>query len=135
STATLATLPQSVERPLYNRAEITAGIVHLGVGAFHRAHQAVYTDDILQEGPPGWGIIGVSLHSPATRDALEPQDHLYTVTIRSSGQEKGRVIGSILKLLVAPESPQAVLDAMCDPHVKIVSLTITEKGYCYAFAS
>lgn len=135
STATLATLPQSVERPLYNRAEITAGIVHLGVGAFHRAHQAVYTDDILQEGPPGWGIIGVSLHSPATRDALEPQDHLYTVTIRSSSQEKVRVIGSILKLLVAPESPQAVLDAMCDPHVKIVSLTITEKGYCYAFAS
>lgn len=135
STATLDKLPTNIEKPVYDRSKIKAGIVHLGIGAFHRAHQAVYTDDMLQAGAKYWGIIGVSLRSPDTRDALQPQDDLYTVTIRSAQQERVRVIGSVLKVLVAPEDPQAVLDALCDPQVKIVSLTITEKGYCYAPAT
>lgn len=135
SNAVLEKLSPNIERPAYDRSKIKAGIVHLGIGAFHRAHQAVYTDDVLQAGARDWGIIGVSLRSSDTRDALRPQDDLYTLTIRSAEQEHIRVIGSIIKVLVARENPQAVLDALCDPHVKIVSLTITEKGYCYAPAT
>lgn len=135
SSATLKNLPNDVQQPSYDRSAVKAGIVHLGIGAFHRAHQAVYTDDILHEGDANWGIIGVSLRSPDTRDALQPQDGLYTIIVRSGEPQQVRVIGSVVKLLVAPENPQAVLDALCDEQTKIVSLTITEKGYCYAPAT
>lgn len=131
----LEQLPQDVLRPTYDRKQLKAGIVHLGIGAFHRAHQAVYTDDILQAGAQEWGIIGVSLRSPDTRDALALQDGLYTITVRSTAHEQVRVIGSVVQLLVAPENPQTVMDALCEPAIKIVSLTITEKGYCYAPAT
>ena len=130
SNATLAALPAEVARPAYDRSAVTAGIVHLGVGAFHRAHQAVATDDILGR-DPGWGILGASLKSPATRDALKPQDGLYTLAVRSGEGERLRVIGSVLGVLVAPEQPARLLAAMADPRIRIVSLTVTEKGYCH----
>ncbi|EKF20493.1 mannitol dehydrogenase domain protein [Nitratireductor pacificus pht-3B] len=106
-----------------------AGIVHIGVGAFHRAHQAAYVDACLAEGDMAWGIIGVSLRSPAMRDALAPQDWLYALAERDGTGETLKVIGSVMKVLVAPEDPQAVLAALSDPQTRIVTLTVTEKAY------
>ena len=125
-------LPAAVMRPRYDRAAVTTGIVHLGIGAFHRAHQAVYTDDVLAAGDLRWGILGASLRSPDTRDALVPQDGLYTVSDprqRRRGAARGR--RDPRDVLVAPEAPSVLLDALCRPSVAIVSLTVTEKGYCH----
>ncbi|MDQ0394187.1 mannitol dehydrogenase family protein [Labrys monachus] len=129
SNAALAGLPPSVLRPSYDRSAVTAGIVHLGLGAFHRSHQAVYVEDRLAQGETGWGIVGASLRSADTRDALAPQDGLYTLSIRDSDSEQLRVVGSILDILVAPESPARLIERLSDPAIRIVSLTITEKGY------
>ncbi|TPN17881.1 mannitol dehydrogenase family protein [Mesorhizobium sp. B2-3-3] len=129
---TVQALPTAVATPSYDRARVVTGIVHLGVGAFHRAHQAAYVDDCLAAGETDWGITGVSLRSSDTRDALGPQDGLYTLAIRGSGEEQLRVIGSIGSILVAPEYPDAVLAALADPHTRIVTLTITEKAYLRA---
>ncbi|RWC45905.1 MAG: mannitol dehydrogenase family protein [Mesorhizobium sp.] len=129
---TMLALPALVAIPSYARNKVVPGIVHLGVGAFHRAHQAAYVDDCLAAGETDWGIVGVSLRSADTRDALTPQDGLYTLAIRSSGAEKLQVIGSIGAMLVAPEDPGAVLAALTDPRTRIVTLTITEKAYLRA---
>lgn len=135
SNRTLGSLPAGIDSPVYDRSALQPGIVHLGIGAFHRAHQAVYTDTILSVGDKRWGIVGASLRSADTRDALAPQDGLYTVAARDGGGERLRVIGSSAGLLVAPEDPEALLAAMTRPQVKIVSLTVTEKGYCHAPAT
>ena len=135
SNASLAHLPEAATRPNYDRAEIASGIVHLGLGAFHRAHQAVYTDAALAQGDRGWGIIGASLRSPTTRDALEPQDGLYTVVVRDGEATAMRVIGSVQRVLVAPNDPAALVALMAEPRIRIVSLTVTEKGYCHDPAS
>jgi fructuronate reductase len=131
SNATLDRLPVSVEKPNYDRATIAAGIVHLGVGAFHRAHQALVIDDLLAGGATGWGIVGASLRNSDTHDALAPQDCLYTVAIRSGAGTEYRVIGSILATEVATANPSRWIARMADPATRIVSLTITEKGYCH----
>ena len=128
SDETVGKLAPTIRRPAYDRASVTAGIVHLGVGAFHRAHQAVFTDDCLAAGELDWGITAASLRSPATRDALAPQDGLYTLALRSATEEL-RVVGSIGRVLVAPENPAALLKTMTAATTRIVSLTITEKGY------
>jgi len=130
SEATLADLPPSVARPRYDRRAIETGIVHLGVGAFHRAHQAVYVDDILEQ-DPHWGIVAASLRSPDTYDALEPQNGLYTLSVRSGEGEALRVIGAIRRVIVAPQAVEDLLRVMADPKTRIVSLTVTEKGYCH----
>ena len=132
---TLDQLPRAVQRPSYDRSTVATGIVHLGIGAFHRAHQAVMTDAVLAQGDRRWGILGASLRSPETREALTPQDGLYTVAVRDAQGERLQVVGSVGTLLVAPEDPQAVLAAMASPSVRIVSLTVTEKGYCHAPAT
>ena len=107
------------------------GIVHLGLGAFYRAFGCVYVADAMRASEGDWGIVGVSLRSPDTRDALQPQDWAYTsVTLTPDGPQT-RVIDVLNDVLVAPEDPEAVLAAMADPGVKIVSLTVTEKGYCH----
>ncbi len=129
SDRTLAALPSSVTVPAYDRSSITPGIVHLGVGAFHRAHQAAYVDDCLAAGETGWGIVGASLQSASTAEALQPQDGLYTLAERGSDGEKLRVIGSLQSVLVAPQDPARLLDALTDPQIRIVTLTITEKAY------
>jgi fructuronate reductase len=135
--ASLSALSTSdaVSVPAYDRQALAPGIVHLGLGAFHRAHQAVYTDTVLAAGDTRWGIVGISLRQPDTRDALVPQDNLYTVSVRDARGEQLRVIGALTASLVAPEQPQAVLNAMADSRCHIVSLTVTEKGYCYDPAS
>ena len=135
ATATLDRLPRGVLRPTYDRSAAATGIVHLGIGAFHRAHQAVMTDAVLAQGDRRWGILGASLRSPETREALAPQDGLYTVAVRDQQGERLQVVGSVGTLIVAPEDPQALLAAMSSPSVRIVSLTVTEKGYCHAPAT
>jgi fructuronate reductase len=131
SSQTLAALPATVARPSYDRASVTPGIVHLGIGAFHRAHQAAVIDDRLNAGETSWGIVGASLRSPETRDALKPQDGLYALAVRSAAPSQYRVIGSISEVLVAPEDPEALIARLADPAIRIVSLTVTEKGYCH----
>ncbi|MBC8035740.1 MAG: mannitol dehydrogenase family protein, partial [Rhizobiales bacterium] len=115
--------------PAYDRSRVSPGIVHLGIGAFHRAHQAVYVDDCLAAGDTSWGIIGASLRSPSTRDALKPQNGLYTLAVRGRDGEQLRVIGSILDFKVAPEAPQDLLATLCSPLIRIVTLTVSEKAY------
>ena len=133
--AMLDRLPAGVLRPSYDRSAVATGIVHLGIGAFHRAHQAVMTDAVLARGDLRWGTLGASLRSPETRDALAPQDGLYTVAVRDEQGERLQVVGSVGTLMVAPENPHALLAAMASPTVGIVSLTVTEKGYCHAPAT
>ncbi|MDM0006567.1 mannitol dehydrogenase family protein [Variovorax sp. J22G73] len=132
---TLAHLPAGVERPRYRRDALQAGIVHLGVGAFHRAHIAVVNEAALHaSGDLRWGTVGVSLRAADTRDALRPQAGLYTLALRDaaddgSPREALQVVGNLLDVLVAPEDPHAVLARIAHPDTRIVSLTITEKGY------
>ncbi len=122
---------KSLVTPLaYDRKAVTPGIVHLGIGAFHRAHMAVYVDDILAT-DPSWGIIGASLRRPDTKDALAPQDFLYTVAIRDAAGTRARVIGSILDVLDANTQRKELIVTLADPRIRIVSLTVTEKGYCH----
>jgi fructuronate reductase len=130
--ATLDRLAPEVARPGYDRAAQAVGIVHLGIGAFHRAHQAWYTDRAMDAGDRDWAICGVSLRSSDVAAQMNPQDGLYTVTERSGKGADTRLVGAIRGVLVAPECPGDVVEALCAPAVKIVSLTITEKGYCRA---
>ena len=125
-------LPASVQAPGYDRAEQAAGIVHIGIGAFHRAHQAVYTDDAMRAGDRDWGIIGVSLRSGEVAGQLNPQDGLYTVATRSAADSSLRVVGAVQQVLVASNDPQSVIDAIAAPATHIVSFTVTEKGYLRA---
>ncbi len=124
----LRQLPANIERPRYELDKIDVGIVHLGPGAFHRAHQAWYIDDALVH-DPRWGISAVSLKSAALRDALAEQDGLYTVAVLDESI-RYRVIGSLRERLVAAEDRERVFARLAAPGTKIVSLTITEKGYC-----
>jgi fructuronate reductase len=124
-------VPGGIDRPRYPRAALPVGIVHLGLGAFHRAHQAVYTEDLLNQSVGPWGVCGVSLRNAGVRDRLAPQDGLYTVAERDRSGERLRVVGCIREILVGPEDPAAVMRRIADPEVAIVSLTVTEKGYCH----
>lgn len=118
-----------VERPCYDRAGLGRGIVHLGLGAFHRAHQALYTEAALAQGDSRWGIIGVSLRSPATGNTLQAQDHLYSVSERHGDASQTRIVGAVVASLYAPQALQQVIDAIADPAVSVVTSTVTEKGY------
>src|SRR5690348_4234329 len=100
SLANLDRLPGHVRRPAYDRTRITPGIVHLGIGAFHRAHQAVVIDDLLAAGATDWGIVGASLRNSDTHDALAPQDHLYTLAVRGGPGVQHRIVGSVLDIEV-----------------------------------
>ena len=107
------------------------GIVHLGLGAFFRAFGCVYVADAMAASGGDWGISGVSLRNPETRDALKGQGWAYTAVSLGAEATDARRIEVLNDVLVAPENPQAVLDAMTHPDVKIVTLTVTEKGYCH----
>ena len=130
SQSILANIAKGIAVPAYDRTKVTPGIVHLGIGAFHRAHMAVYVDDLLGA-DPSWGIVGASLRRPDTKEALEPQDGLYTIAVRDAEGTHPRVIGSILKVMDANSEREALLALMADPSIRIVSLTVTEKGYCH----
>lgn len=130
SAAYLSNPPAGISVPNYDRSTVTPGIVHLGIGAFHRAHMAVYVDDLLAD-DPSWGIVGASLRRPDTKEALEPQDGLYTIAVRDAEGTHPRVIGSILTVMDANTQREDLLNLMADPAIRIVSLTVTEKGYCH----
>jgi len=129
SAAALTGLPADVAIPGYDRAQVKTGVVHLGIGAFHRAHQAVVFDDALKSGDLRWGVLGASLRSPGVCDQLNPQDGLYTLVVRDGADEDLRIIGAGRGVLVGPEDPAALVAAMADAEVHIVTLTVTEKGY------
>jgi mannitol 2-dehydrogenase len=126
--------------PTYARKNVKQGIVHIGVGGFHRAHLAAYMDTLLQQQaryfpslPSEWSICGVGLQpfDAAMRDTLAAQDNLYTLVSRSAHNTTAHVVGSITNYLFAPDEPQAVITKLASPDTKIVSLTITESGYYY----
>ena len=131
SLAVLDQVLPGVRRPSHTaRSKAGPGIVHLGVGAFHRAHQAIYTDDALAAEGGDWRITGVSLRGTDIADALNPQDGLYTVLIPgSNGSSEARIIGSIAQVITARRQPDSVLAALVAPATRIVSLTVTEKAY------
>lgn len=130
SNATLLDLPAAIERPAYDREAVSPGIVHIGLGAFSRAHAMVYTDEVLRDGARDWGVVGVGLMSSAARDALKPQDGLYTLLSRDNDKHNLRVIGSILDVMVAIDQKSEIFELLCKPEIRIVTLTVTEKGYC-----
>ncbi len=134
SRATLGRLSPPILLPDYDVTAVRAGIVHLGLGGFHRAHMARYTHDLMQVQPEalGWGIVGVGLLEPDRRvwEALHPQDGLYTLIERQDAQEVVSVIGALCRVIFAGESSAGVLAAIDNPAVRIVSLTVTENGYC-----
>lgn len=132
TSATIGALPAAVARPGYDRDAHGVGIVHFGIGAFHRAHMAAYTDDALASDGGDWRILGVSLRSTVVRDQMRPQDGLYTLVERSAGGSKARVIGAVADALVAREERARLVAALAAPTTHIASFTITEKGYCRA---
>ncbi|CAM9594435.1 unnamed protein product [Ectocarpus fasciculatus] len=141
-------IPASVVKPKYQRPGdgrfIDHYMCHMGVGGFHRSHQAVYTDDLLnlaasleaESGGPTdvkkWGIVGIGLMPWDSKmyNILKEQDHLYTLLSRGHTGSEARVVGSIVDFMFAPENHQAVIDKLSDAETRIVSLTVTEKGYC-----
>ncbi|WP_104192690.1 mannitol dehydrogenase family protein [Cryobacterium sp. Y82] len=133
STDALPALAATVRVPSYDRTGLTAGIMHFGVGGFHRAHQALMIDDLLSQGlARDWAICGVGVLAgdARMRDVLAAQDGLYTLVEKhADGHLEGRVIGSIIDFMFAPDDVDAVIERMASPEVKIVSLTVTEGGY------
>ena len=132
-TANLEKLAERLPVPSYDRSGVRPGIVHLGVGGFHRAHQAMYVDALLREGKAAeWGITGVGLmpQDETMAGVMSSQDCLYTLVLKHpDGTRDARVIGSIIAYLFAPQDAEGVLTVMSDPATRIVSLTITEGGY------
>lgn len=132
SAANLGALPASVARPGYERDTRGIGIVHFGIGAFHRAHMAAYTDDAMVSDEGDWRILGVSLRSPTVRDQMHPQDGLYTLVERSADGAKARIMGAVADVLVASEERERLVATLAAATTHIASFTITEKGYCRA---
>jgi fructuronate reductase len=130
SLRTLADLPPAVVRPAYDPTRVRVGILHLGLGAFHRAHQAVYTDDILAR-DPRWGICGVSLKTPRAIAPLAEQDGLYTVLTKGSEATAPRVIGALREMRFAGADRAELVARFSDPRIPVVTATVTEKGYCH----
>nr|WP_202131780.1 mannitol dehydrogenase family protein [Aurantiacibacter rhizosphaerae] len=122
-------MPDAVARPGYDRAQ-PCGIVHFGIGAFHRAHQAAYTDACMGAGESGWMIAGVSMRSASVADQLNPQDELYTLTVRSAGESETRLIGSVAEVLVAGPDRDRIVELLASPDCHVATFTVTEKGYC-----
>jgi len=129
SALTLNRAAPSVRRPGYDFSRLRPGIVHLGVGAFHRAHQAVATEDAILAAGGDWGITGVSLRRPDVPDALRPQNCLYTAETLSETPQY-RIVGVIRRALAATVQPREVLAALAAPETHVIGLTVTEKGYC-----
>jgi mannitol 2-dehydrogenase len=130
---TLARLNTGVSGPHYDRRQVTTGIIHIGVGNFHRSHQAMYIDTLMNGGAAmDWGICGIGLQpaNASMRDVMAAQDGLYTLVLRhSDGTWEARVIGSIVGYLFAPGHPETAIEKLAAPATRIVSLTITEGGY------
>ena len=129
SEKTLDQLPANIQKPAYGRKKVVPSIVHLGIGAFHRAHQAMFTDKVLSLGDLSWGILGAGVISADMKNALIPQNGLYALSERSASGESTRIIGSIVDVLGGEEDAKKLLAKMSDISTRIVSITVTEKGY------
>jgi mannitol 2-dehydrogenase len=130
---TLQSLRDRVPTPGYDRAQVRVGVVHFGVGGFHRAHQAMYLDRLMNDGKAlDWGIcgVGVMAFDRRMKETMDAQDGLYTLVVKDAdGTLHPRVIGSIVEYLLAPDDTEQILERMSDEHTRIVSLTVTEGGY------
>jgi fructuronate reductase len=126
--STLRQIPVEA-RPRVRPGTVPAGILHLGLGAFHRAHQAVYTEDAIAEAGGDWGIVGVAPRRAELIDVLAAQDRLFSVTSLSGEGSRIRVVGSLAGVRHAPSDPGAVVDLLADPAIRVVTLTVTEKAY------
>ena len=131
SSASLGELSADLKAPKYDRSALTPSIVHIGVGGFHRAHLAVYVDQLARAGNTDWAIIGTGVMpgDSAMKDALSGQDHLYTLVERSAAGHDASVIGSMIDYIHAHPDQQGLIDAIAAPTTQIVSLTVTEGGY------
>ncbi|MDN4172595.1 mannitol dehydrogenase family protein [Nocardioides sp. SOB77] len=131
---TLGTLPPDIARPSYDVRSLQPGVVHLGVGGFHRAHQAVYLDRLAGLGHRGWGVRGIGLRSNSHRDALAAQDHLYTVVELGTGAPRARVVGVLTDYLPAGGTAEtdAAVAALADPRTQLVTVTVTAPAYAVA---
>ncbi len=123
------TLAPHVKGPAYDRAVLKPGILHIGLGAFHRAHQAVYTDAALEAEFGDWGIVGVSLRSVDIVQDLAAQDGLYSVVARSAAGDDARVVGSVVRGLSGTGNQAEILSLLADPAIGVVTITVTEKAY------
>jgi fructuronate reductase len=139
SAATIGRLPPSIRRPGYDRSQLRPGILHLGVGAFHRCHQADYTDDALEASSGDWGIVGVNLKPPSVSAILNDQDGYYCRELRNNGQVERRLIGSIVETISVLDDgydehrltlAHAIARA-ASPDIRLINMTVTEKGYCH----
>ncbi|UCI09063.1 mannitol dehydrogenase family protein [Mesorhizobium sp. B1-1-8] len=133
--ALLDRLPAELRKPTYDRAALQPGIAHIGVGAFHRCHQAEYTDDLLAKNFDRWGVVGINIRPPRLTETLDSQRCLYTRLIRQNDEVEARIIGSIVRVVDSQDSAEPALDVLASPEIEMVTLTVTEKGYCHIPAS
>lgn len=129
SDTTLEKLPPAIRRSSYERSALKPGVVHLGLGAFHRAHQAPVFEALAEQGDLRWGVIGASLRSPRVSDMLLPQDCLYSLAVEEDGHRTISIIGAILDIIVARQAPLALIEAIASQETHLVTVTVTEKGY------
>jgi fructuronate reductase len=127
----LGRLPRAVAGPRYDRAQLSVGMAHVGVGAFHRCHQADFTDDLLNERFDRWGVVGINIRAPSLADTLGRQDGLYTRLLREDERIDARVIGCIVSTVDAEVDVTRALAILAAPEIDVVTLTVTEKGYCH----
>ncbi|AZO61201.1 MAG: mannitol dehydrogenase family protein [Mesorhizobium sp.] len=129
--ALLGGLPPEVRKPAYARSALQPGIAHIGVGAFHRCHQAEYTDDLLADDFDRWGLVGINIRPPVLAATLGRQDGLYTRLIRQNNEVEARVIGSIVGVVDSQHSAAPALEVLASPEIEMITMTVTEKGYCH----
>lgn len=127
----LGRLPPGVRCPGYDRTALAVGMAHLGVGAFHRCHQAEFTDDALEQRLDRWGVVGINIRPPRLADSLGRQDGLYTRLLRDGDNVDARVIGCLKAVVDSEESPEPALATLAAPGIDVVTMTVTEKGYCH----
>jgi fructuronate reductase len=128
---TLKDVPPTIRRPGYDRDKLAVSMAHLGVGAFHRCHQAEFTDDALEAEFGPWGEVGINIREPALAPTLGAQDGLYTRTLRDGDQAETRVIGCLREVVDAQTNPGLAVAALAAPRIQLATMTITEKGYCH----
>ena len=128
----LPELPRSARRPSYDRDKLTIGMAHIGVGAFHRCHQAEFVDDMLEARFGPWGVLGVNLKAPRLTDLLAPQDCLYSRTLKEDARAETRIIGALSQAIDVEDeaSAEAAVAALAGPSIRVATITVTEKGYC-----
>ena len=129
SAATLDKVPAAVRRPYYDRQALKSGVVHIGLGAFQRAHQAPIFESIANSGDLRWGVVGASLRSAAVHNVLAEQDWLYSLIVEEGSKREAAVIGVLTDVIVAPERPRQLVEAIASPDTHLITVTVTEKGY------